>query len=104
MEVQISRLAQISAINQAPLSGDMLCRVSYDILDHAWVLNFPLSAPFLVSWQSLVENLIIGFSDWNTCPLASSLTCADSGENLKKPRWNAELGARTHCPGFPLCV
>ena len=44
MEVQISRLAQISAINQAPLSGDMLCRVSYDILDHAWVLNFPLSA------------------------------------------------------------
>ena len=61
-------------------------------------------ALFLVSWQSLVENLIIGFSDWDTCPLASILTCADAGENLKKPRWNAELGARTHCPGFPLCV
>ena len=70
MEVQIWRLAQISAINQDPLSGDMLCRVSYDIQDHEWVLNFPLSALFLVSWQSLVGllNLIMGFSDWDTCP------------------------------------
>ena len=48
----------------------MLCRVSYDIQDHEWVLNFPLSALFLVSWQSLVGllNLIMGFSDWDTCP------------------------------------
>ena len=54
MGEEIWRLAQISTINQAPLSGDMLHSVSYDILDHEWVLNFPLSALLLVSWHSLV--------------------------------------------------
>ena len=61
MGAEIWRLAQISAINQDPLSGDMLHSVRYDILDHEWVLNLPLSALLLVSWHSLVVESHYGF-------------------------------------------
>ena len=70
MGAEIWSPAQISAINQDLLSRDMLHSVSYDIQDHEWVLNFPLSALLLVSWQlaqlGWLLNLIMGFRHMST--------------------------------------